>query len=292
MKILQFDSYKSLLPTKNALHLKLISGGAVSFICGAGDVSDGIKADCVLQKFREGLDLVLIWNGNEIGCDWIRAICGKFKVPYAYIEQGFLPQKDTISVFTNPEKILEFEEFEEFDFDEEELFEKFSSKFPFERGVNIDKEKVVVPMQLSYDASLYRMEDPTNDFFRIISGYVEASIDFDGIIKRIVICPHPQNPNDYRKFDTFPIKNLGVKIKVSNRGFLTEIKDCVEVIGYNSTSLYESRLLGVPTVSAGNIFLQSCYPRKSFLASVEAHQFDPTNDTFEEITKKIWKNTQ
>ena len=51
-----------------------------------GTVNANIAYD--ISEYIKKSDFVVIWNGSEVGCFWVREICNMFNIPYCIIERG------------------------------------------------------------------------------------------------------------------------------------------------------------------------------------------------------------
>lgn len=275
-RVLVYDSYGSPLPSKKIFLKRFGEFTKDLYYITHKNLVDGIQANAVLDLFRSGLDYVLIWNGHEIGCNLIEGYCKTYGVNYCFLEQGLLPQNKTL-FFGNKSKILTYAPSTFSPTRVRKYRKKILQHYSFVRSSDINPKKIVIPMQVSFDASLRSMKRPRNDFFK--------SVLCQNKIKdsEIYLCPHPKHPNDYKNFDLSLLGNY----KVSNKKTLEEAQDCAAVLGFNSTTLYETFLLDIPTFSFMDARLENGFTTKGFFNSVEYHQLFVDDFSKEELALKL-----
>jgi capsule polysaccharide modification protein KpsS len=187
---------------------------------------------------------VFMWNGEEHNHPIIKKICNENGITYSVLEVGFFPQKEfyiidkkginanssimTQKISVTPEDIA--------------FYEEFRLKYLAGRTWKQTNKYILVPMQLPSDTNVM-LHSPIKSMQDFINHVEEKFRD-----KKIIFKRHPL---DGREYKVSPRNEY-----ITGGNILDVAQDAEMVYGINSTSLLETSMLGVPTVSIGNGFLK------------------------------------
>jgi len=250
----------------------LYLGGTVNAL-SAYDISKRIK----------GSDFVVIWNGSEVGCFWVKEICTMFKIPYCIIERGLFPQDKNNFVIDREGICCRSESIKESYFDQNQLkksLETISSHYSLR---NIKRQtainKTVFVFQLSFDSTVYHYSDFSSNE-NMVDNYVsQNNIDPSSV----VVCPHPRE------------RNINSKYKISKNRTIKECEDAKLAVGISSTTMYEILGLGCPVdILGGNSSFihpinREWSDKRFIIPTILQNQFY-TTDPDEEVYRKINQN--
>lgn len=275
VKFLIYDAIKSPLQVKNDFVKLLYNNGRneITYL-GQGDIRDGKgiqKLRRELSFFKPNRDFCFIWNGSEIGCDLVKRNVEQFGIKYLYIEMLF---QNNIRLMNGP------------------LYNEYRMNINLD-NVKLVKNTVIAPInktkskkvcyitQISYDSSLHKVKNPTYTIPLLVKKFVDSSYPNADI----VVCPHPDNKNDYLLYNLSLLGNY----RVSKIPTISESLDSLCVIGFNSTFLYESYLRDIETKALDkNHILNMNNINKDFVYSCLKHcQLDVNNSSLEDLAYKI-----
>tara|TARA_Y100000004_G_C8885482_1_gene399515 strand:- start:76 stop:1074 length:999 start_codon:yes stop_codon:yes gene_type:complete len=258
----------------------------------------------------------IVWNGTELGCRSFVEILNNlnFDQNLVFMENGVIPHKKYFRFMSKPidieknwgfntESVKWFKQLDEykseklFDFAQEKLEEGRKPLTPFIEKQKPQKNKVCIVMQCSSDSTLYSLENPFLDYPKLIEKYLKDKYKSNFSNLQIIGCPHPSNPNDAYSYDMSAFKNIQASLKPT----LAQCMDAELVIGYNSTTLLETHLRGVPTIALDPNhplnFIKNEKDNKLLISRIKAAQFDPDTISYEDFLTqkatylKLSKNT-
>ena len=258
-----------------------------------GDVAiahlTGINTEVAnLARAIQKSDRVIIWNGVEMGCGFVKQQCGKFNKPFAIIERGLFPQREDNYILDRSgvgahswimHDLLFNRVFPEKTLEAEEAISNLKEERNFEyRGGT----KLVVVGQLWHDSTVYSATNGES-YDKMIDSFLEKNKAFKA--EDVVFCPHPKEPNPKSKY------------KISTRSTLEECKEAALVVGISSTIFYELMAYGVPIASLDvnptylvPLFLPTSdswkIPKEVVIQQILNHQFDLSMSN-EQIKEKI-----
>ena len=246
-----------------------------------GTVNANIAYD--ISKHIKKSDFVVIWNGSEVGCFWVREICNMFDIPYCIIERGLFPQGKNNFIIDKEGICCRSESIKESCFDQNQLKENLETinAHYSERGLRRRTaiNKTVFVFQLRFDSTVYHYSDfDSNE--NMVDHYVSKNnIDPSSV----VICPHPRE------------RNITSKYKISTNPTIKECEDAKLAVGISSTTMYEILGLGCPVdVLGGNSSFTHPINRewsdKQFIIPTILQNQFYTTDPNEEVYKKIIQN--
>ena len=197
-----------------------------------------------VHKFSKHIktsDMVVIWNGSEMGCFWAKEICKAFNKPFCVVERGLFPQGNSNFIVNKEGICCRSESIQEKYLDKSNLdqFKKTISEHFLKNNLEYKnpEEKYVFVFQLEFDSTVYHYsnflsnEDMVDKFVK--SNKINPS--------KVVICPHPRN------------RNIESKYKVSQKRTIEECQNAKLAIGISSTTMYEILAMGCPVkVLGGN----------------------------------------
>jgi len=186
-------------------------------------------------------DHVFIWNGQDIGCQWIRRACEEEGKPWSVFEWGFFPQKEHFHI--DPSGIIGDSSLcGSLDWVTDEMlsaYRAFRERFLAGRGLEWKGDRdgpVLVPLQIEHDSSII-FHSPIKRMAELVRHVADAYPD-----REIRVVKHPVNLN----------QRIGEgRWKVIPGRTLDAAQDAGLVVGLNSTSLLETAMLGVPTIALG-----------------------------------------
>lgn len=239
-----------------------------------------------VHKFSKHIktsDMVVIWNGSEMGCFWAKEICKTFNKPFCVVERGLFPQGNS-NFFVDKEGVCcRSESIQEKYLDKSNLdqFKKTISEHFLKNNLEYKnpEEKYVFVFQLEFDSTVYHYsnflsnEDMVDKF--VTSNKINPS--------KVVICPHPRN------------KNIESKYKVSQKRTIEECQNAKLAIGISSTTMYEILAMGCPVkVLGGNNKLvhpinRQWSDKNLIIPTILQNQLESTDDA-DTIKYKIEKN--
>ena len=184
-------------------------------------------------------DIVVIWNGSEMGCFWAKEVCKTFNIPFCIIERGLFPQGDSNFIIDKEGICCRSESIQEKYLDRSNLnqFKKTVSDYFLKHNLEYKKpeDKYVFVLQLEFDSTVYHYsnfssnEEMVDKFVR--SNKIDPS--------KVVVCPHPRN------------KNIESKYRVSKKRTIEECQNAKLAIGISSTTMYEILAMGCPVKVLG-----------------------------------------
>lgn len=250
----------------------LYLGGTVDAL-NAYDISNHIKKS----------DFVVIWNGSEFGCFWVKEICSMFKIPYCIIERGLFPQDKNNFTIDREGICCRSESIRESYLDHSQLKENLETVNTHYSERNLRRQpatnKTVFVFQLRFDSTVYHYSD-----FDSNEGMADHYVSKNNIDpSSVFICPHPRE------------KNITSKYKISKNPTIKECEDAKLAVGISSTTMYEILGLGCPVdVLGGNpSFIHPInreWSNKQFIIPTILQNQFRTTDPNEEVRYKINKN--
>lgn len=184
----------------------------------------------VLKKCR----FAFIWNGRQHNAPLAGELCRRRGIPHCYIEWGWLPQSETLTV--DPRGMCDqsvlMEDLSWVSQKDVDVIlterQKLQQQYPLKPGGH-----VLVPLQIENDTSvLYTCNYATMDEFVDDVRAMYPS-------QKVVFRPHPKSTRRRPDMD-------------SNGTWLEAAAGASAVVGLTSTCLLESALLGVPTFALGD----------------------------------------
>jgi hypothetical protein len=219
----------------------------------------------VISEIRQS-SLVLIWNPSEPGGEMVRRLCRNAGVPFLSVENGLLPQTghwhfdwSGIGSESSLMNKLEWVTPRMLAVADRYVARHFSSNGWNYRGRG---GYVLCPLQIEGDVSI-----TLDSSFPTMQAFVNHVCQVRPDAK-ILVRPHPKR-KDQKVF------GLNVQI-VTNKSTMELAVDAEEVIGINSTVLYETTALGVPTIALGRCPLAvhtSPDERRQLIAAAVNNQF-------------------
>lgn len=192
-------------------------------------------------------DHVFIWNGQDVGCEWVRRACIEEGKPYTFFEWGFFAQREHFHF--DPSGIAGDSSLcESLDWVTPSMidaYRAFRDDFLGARGLRWKGDAsgpVVVPLQIEHDSSII-FHSPIKQMSELVRHVADMHPD-----RRIRVVKHPGNPH----------QRIGDGRWEIVPGRTIDAAQCAGlVVGLNSTSLLETAMLGVPTVAMGRCPLAS-----------------------------------
>lgn len=207
----------------------------------------GLKCDNnALSAYRsseeiKSSDIVIIWNGSEIGCFWVKQICKTFNIPFCVVERGLFPQGQSNFIVDREGICCRSESIQEKYLDKSNLnqLKNTISNHFIENNLEYKnpEDKYVFVFQLEFDSTVYHYSN-----FDSNENMVDRFINSNKIEpSKVVVCPHPRN------------KGIKSKYKISKNKTIQECQNAKLAIGISSTTMYEILGMGCPVkVLGGN----------------------------------------
>lgn len=274
-------AYKDPIKSKLIHCIKNIYPGCTIKLLSAN--SDAMIAFATSEIIKKS-DLVIIWNGMEVGCFWVSEICKTFNIPYCIIERGLFPQSPTNFIVDRSGICCRSESINEKYLDKSKLPELNAKILSFynERNLKykIGGDKYLFIFQLEFDSTVYHFSN-----YKSNEDMVDKFVSKHKICPSLVlVCPHPRNPNVKSKY------------KISKNKTIVECQTAKLVIGISSTTMYEALGMGCPIkILGGNKNLihpinRTWSNENLIIPTILQNQFDISEGSFS-ITKKIEKNS-
>lgn len=194
-------------------------------------------------RSAERCDAVVVWNGHEGMTSFTLEMLRQRQIPTVVAENGLLPRKNHL--FFDPVGIAGHSSLcGPLDWVSDELVDRGRKMADdFLRWAEVSRAKkpepiCVCPLQNWWDTTVL-----FSSRFRSMNEFLlqaRSLTDLD-----IVVCPHPKFDNQAKNLELPP----GVSVATSGRT-IEWFTRASEVIGINSSSLYEAVALGVPRVTA------------------------------------------
>jgi len=273
-------------------------------------IQDGPAVFEVRQALRELSDRAsdktysFIWNGGDAGCESFKKWLKTFGLAkkFAYVEQGLLPQKENMRMLLFPvdqeinlsHPIVDDSTFEKgISENEVSIFVDQCLSRTVDHEVKRDKVKkgkICIIAQLSGDVSLFPLKNPSEDFPQKIKEKIldiygdDAYSLFEKGELELVICPHPRDKDNVKKFNL----NLLPKHTISEKSTVEACIDAELAIGFNSTTLYELFFKDIPVEALWeNHPLNFNKTKKSLGCKIGMCQFDPRFINLNNFLEKV-----
>ena len=192
------------------------------------------------SKEIKSSDLVVIWNGSEMGCFWAKEVCRSFNIPFCVIERGLFPQGESNFVVDKEGICCRSESIQEKYLDKSNLNElkKRVSDYFLKHNLEYKKpeDKYVFVLQLEFDSTVYHYSNFSSNE-EMVDKFVKSNKINPS---KVVICPHPRN------------KNIESKYRVSKKRTIEECQNAKLAIGISSTTMYEILGMGCPVKVLGD----------------------------------------
>jgi len=261
---------------------------SVDFCCGNKLTTNQWK------KLITSYDICIVYNGSREEIINCRFACEQLSKKTLYFESGFLPQDETVQI--DPQGIIgksslckDISWVSQTDINEFKYFQKEYVK----DYIISPQDYILIPTQMEWDCSI-KLHSPflkMTDFIK----HCEEKFENEKIIYKI----HPRDFKNYKKYKKLSknkfVMDINLSYKESNDAFMKLASKAKLVYGINSTSLYQSLILGVPTISIGEgIILSNKIDNKSteeqitkVLTAVYKSQYFYKNGNVEEIMNRI-----
>lgn len=239
-----------------------------------------------VHKFSKDIktsDIVVIWNGSEMGCFWAKEVCKTFNTPFCIIERGLFPQGNSNFIVDKEGICCRSESIQEKYLDKSNLnqFKKTVSDYFLKHNLEYKKpeDKYVFVLQLEFDSTVYHYSNFSSNE-EMVDKFVRSN-KIDPL--KVVICPHPRN------------KNIESKYRVSKKRTIEECQNAKLAIGISSTTMYEILAMGCPVkVLGGNDKLihpinRQWSDKNLIIPTILQNQIELTDDA-DTIRYKIEKN--
>lgn len=198
-------------------------------------------------------DLCIIYNGSRPEIINCRFACEELKKSTIYFECGIFPQHETI--ITDTKGIIGKSSLcENISWVSKNNIEKFL-KFKKNYIKSFKKCKkeidILIPTQMEWDCSI-QLHSP----FKTMIEFIEyCDNKFNG--RQVVYKIHPRDFNNFKKYCDVTKNECVISDIKNKKSFMEFANKSNFVFGINSTSLFESLILGIPTESIGNGILKS-----------------------------------
>lgn len=236
-----------------------------------------------LSKVIKSADKVIIWNGSEIGCFWVKELCNQWNISYCIVERGLFPQSPTNFIVDREGICCRSASINPCFYDDSQRAEHDATikKHFQDRDLSYKggKDKHVFVLQLEFDSTVYHYSNYESNEQMIDEVVQERDINPD----HVVVCPHPRQP----KVET--------KYRLATQPTIVECQDTECAYGISSTTMYEIMALGCPvSVFGGSKDLQHPINRHWpsldwIIPTILQNQFDVSDDPII-IRRKIENN--
>lgn len=194
----------------------------------------------VLAPLAKHASAVLLWNGWQAHGPLVRRICEQRDIPILYIEWGLLPQKLTFSVdpmgFAG-ESILKHDTRWVTEIEMKNLIRK---RIGLQRAYPLQpvKNRLLVLGQVCSDSQILH-HTPYNNMTEFVRSVEDRYVGYDVLVR-----PHPKSSER--------IRTRRAILCDPTEPLLLQASKAEKVIGLNSTALFETAILGVPTEAMCN----------------------------------------
>lgn len=236
-----------------------------------------------ISKEIKSSDMVVIWNGSEFGCFWVKEICKTFNIPYCVTERGLFPQGKSNFMVDREGICCRSESIQEKYLDKSNLNELKNIIYHHYAKNNLEyknpEEKYVFVLQLEFDSTVYHYSNFSSNEDMIDKFVHSNQIDSS----KVIVCPHPRN------------KNINSKYKISTNKTIEECQSAKLAIGISSTTMYEILGMGCPVkILGGNNKLihpinRQWSDKNLIIPTILQNQIESTDDA-DTIRHKIEKN--
>jgi hypothetical protein len=233
------------------------------------------EALSIVSEIRQS-SLVLIWNPSEPGGEMVRRLCRNAAVPFLSLENGLLPQSerwhfDWLGIGSESSLIhnLDWVTPDMLATADRYIAQHFSGKGWAYRGGG---GFVLCPLQIEGDVSI-TLDSP----FPTMQSFLDHICRIRPNVK-IVARPHP-----LRKHQTVAGPNIQI---ITNESTMELAIAAEEVIGINSTVLYETAALGAPTTALARCPVAahtSPNERRRLIAAAINNQFRANMDDLQRV---------
>lgn len=235
------------------------------------------------SKEIKSSDLVVIWNGSEIGCFWAKEVCKTFNIPFCIIERGLFPQGNSNFIVDREGICCRSESIQEKYLNKSNVNELKKTVLEYFSKSNLKytgtEDKYIFVFQLEFDSTVYHYSN-----FSSNEEMVDKFVNCNKIDpSKVVICPHPRN------------KKIESKYKISKNKTIEECQSAKLAIGISSTTMYEILGMGCPVkVLGGNNKLVHPINRQwsdnsLIIPTILQNQIELTDDA-DTIRNKIERN--
>lgn len=189
--------------------------------------------------------LLILWNGSEMGCEYVLNQARACNIPYLLIERGILPQEGNLRFLLDPV--------------ESECNLGFApsptgKRIVNEHAVNMDSNVISIVCQASHDSSLYEMNNPRTQFIEKIRDTLMdmyGAEEYESLEFRV--CVHPwwwKDAVNYRwSLLGKGALNSSARITTTKLSTISQTSLSRLAIGWNSTTFYELAIQGLPCVA-------------------------------------------
>lgn len=226
--------------------------------------------------------LVVLWHGDEIGNPYVREVCVEQGVPCVSCEHGLFPQQRRL-IFDPDGRISNLSLLNGLPVGEVDpgRGQRVIDEHFDQLGIRRDEPDgtLVYPLQIGCDASQIRGVQPT-----LLEGYHWASNLAETLGLRMVVTKHPKT--GWPSWVPDEERYVGSTIQRASSASI--------VVGINSTVLFETAALGVPTIALGQSPVRNHIGRIPELISVIAGRQWYDRASLEQAMRRIgiWRHVE